>query len=558
MVIYAQVKDFEFRIGGFDITDNLTAFTLSRPQTSFDSPKTWSGSFELSPIVGQDENDLDDLVNPTRWARAQQVVTLSIARNPVFSGYVSTYRYDRNPLNKRGSGTLIDELGLQMLAKNPEIVIKEGVGTIAMWELVRDLLFAGANDADGAATFNRIFVDETSGIVGNINVPYTSSDPIKSAQDILGVNQIWAYCDQQGAIKLKKFDWAAGPTVSLDLDDTITFDRDLTIEDYSAEKVIVSGSKQISVPVARGVANEPDPSGNPDLGTEFDGGADGRPLRIVTTETKTLGEVTGNFNAFAVVNGGRETNFEITSTKTIEYTYSDDGDVIETLTTIEQPMGLVTATFEVGGKNGTYEPFNFIVPEIISETLTTRIQTRLRGALTGTFNADDTINGGFETITPINSIEVITNFTDQELQRVRDQQKNNIPNLKFTNSEGEEQNLYEKEELPKPDNIIQTLVFNGEAQVGLSYTPYFKVTDDREFSYIEDNGMAQSLAAFIARLEISRIKAYLVEIAIPDGYLINPSPFLKFTIGGSPYIIDGEQIELQDEKMSLIFTALPG
>jgi hypothetical protein len=565
MTIYAQARNFIFRVGSVDFSDNLISFTLSRPQTEFGTPKTWSGSFELSPLIGQVEDDLDDSVNPSVWRRAQQVVTLEIynveltAYVKVFTGYINTYRYDRNPLNKRGSGTLIDELGLQMLAKNPELVIKEGVGSIPMWQLVKDLLVKGSNDADGTVNFDsaRIFVDDTSGIGGDINVPYTTSDPVKSAQDILGVNQLWAYCDKEGDIRLKKFDWDTVPAFTLELDDTITFDRDLTIEDYSAEKVIVSGSKQVSRPVVKGVADEPDPPDNPDLGDDTDGGAEDRPLRIVTTQTKTLGEITGNFNFSAVVNGGIETDFEITSTKTIEYIYSDSGDVIETTTTLEQPLGVVTGTFQLGGKNGTLEPLTFIVPGIIVESLTTRTETRLRGAITGSFNSSDTINGGLETITPIDSTEEITNFTQAELELIRKRQKDNIPNLKFTDDNNQEQNLYEKEDLPTPENTIETLVFKGEAQVALNYTPYFKVTDDREFEYIESNAMAGSLAAFIARLEYAKINAKLVEIAIPDLYLIDPIPFVKCSIGGSDYIIDGEQIELQDGKLSIIFTGIP-
>jgi hypothetical protein len=255
MTIYAQARNFIFKVGTTDFSDNVVGFTLSRPQTAFGTPKTWSGSFELEPVAGQNPQILDDILNPSVWRRAQQIVTLEIynanlsAYFKVFTGYVNTYRWNENPLNMRGSGTLIDELGLQMLAKNPELVIKEGVGTIPMWQLVRQ----GSNDADGTINFNsaRIFVDDTSGIVGEINVPYTTSTPIKSAQDILGVNQLWAYCDKEGDIRLRRFDWNALSVFEIELDDTITFDRDLTIEDYSAEKVIASGSKQVSKPAVR-------------------------------------------------------------------------------------------------------------------------------------------------------------------------------------------------------------------------------------------------------------------------------------------------------------------
>jgi hypothetical protein len=145
----------------------------------------------------------------------------------------------------------------------------------------------------------------------------------------------------------------------------------------------------------------------------------------------------------------------------------------------------------------------------------------------------------------------------QEDRYRRKQADRDIPKFIFINKDGEFQNLYQKEQLPTPENTIETLIFNAQSSVALSYTPYFKVPDDRQFDYLENSFMAGTLAAFIARLEIARIKAQLVEIAIPDAYFTNPDPFLKCSIGGASYIIDGEQIELQDGKLSLIFTGLP-
>lgn len=557
MAVYAQTRNFIFRVGGLNVTDHLTKLTLSRGHVDLSSPKTWSGSFELARIVGRDNNLLDDFAYPGIWRRGLQPVTLDIATNGatpsfyrVFTGKINVYRWNPNPLQQSGSGTLVDELGLQAITKRPSEIIKAGIEPLLISDLARDLLFKAATDADGNLTFGDIEV-KPEDAVGEINATFTSSDPLRDAQEIFGVNQRWVYCNNVGAIKVKLFDWGVGSSFSLTLDETLSFDRDTTIQDYSAEKVIVSGTKQISKPVLPGVANEPDPPDNPDLDTED------RPLKIVTTETKTLGETTGNFNFSAIVNGGRETDFPITSTKTIEYTYSDEGDVIATTTTLEQPLGLVTGTFQLGSKNGTLEPFTFIVPEIIQETLSTRSETRLRGAITGSFNGNDTINGGLETITPITSTEIVTNFTEAELNAIKKIKKTDIPNLKFTNSDGQEQNLYEKEKLPKPENTIETLVFKGEANVPLGYTPYFNVIDERSFNYIENTDMAGSLATFIGKLEGARLKSYLIEIPLPTAYLSNPDPFLVCAIGGQSFMIDGEQIELQDGKMSLIFTGLP-
>ncbi|MDX1976457.1 MAG: hypothetical protein SFT94_02180 [Pseudanabaenaceae cyanobacterium bins.68] len=565
MTILSQVREFRVTVGNLDITDNIVSLTLARPFLDFSTPQSWSGSFTVAPVLSEfanasnDATLLDDLANPQIWRRAQQIVQISTldGGNPlvIFRGYINTYRWNPNPGELFGTGTLFDELGLQMLAKNPELVIKEGVFSMPMWELVKECLVQGSNDADGTVNFGsgNILISNATGIRGNINVPFTTSTPIKTAQDICGVNLLWLYCNNQGQIDAIKCDFGAGSAFTVSLDQTLTFDRDLTVEDYFAEKVQVSGSKQVSVPVVPGVAGEPEPiEPNPDLGTS--GGAKDRPLRITTTETKTLGEVTGNFNSQAVVNGGIEVTAPITSTKVIEYTYNLDGEVVSTVTTFSQPLGAVTGTFQIGGKNGNLEPLNFIVDEILAETITTRTETRLRGAITGSFNGNDTINGGLEVTTPIVSTEVIDNLTESELVRVNKRQKNDIPNLKYDPGTGE-RDLYSKEPLPEPENKIETRNFVADAVVNLNYVPYFKVLDNRRFDYVEDQQMCAEVAAFIAGLELARLKGILIEVALPTDY--SPRPFQICRIGEQNYLMDGAQIELQDNQLKLIFTGLP-
>ncbi|NJK61073.1 MAG: hypothetical protein HC918_13690 [Oscillatoriales cyanobacterium SM2_1_8] len=385
-------RDYEFSVGGTDFSANLTALVLQRPKTERGTPKAWTGRFSLFRLVGQSHNDLYEFVNPARWFPYQQPVTVKIGGDTIFRGWIAAYRY--NPLTQIGEGDLVDEIGKIRFLQSPYDAEVKPDNPVVISDLAKKLL-----DSSKAAS-------DVPTLSGEINVPYSSSDPIGDAQGLAERDRYWMYADTSGTLRFQRYQFDVAPIVSVEADDLLEFEPAGEIPPFVFESVVVSGA------IAKAIPAEPE-SPNSDAFDEKQ-----RVRKIVTTTKKTVGEIVGDFRL-----NGRAGSFEptatLTATKTVTYEYDNENRVSKTLTVERKPIGWWVEDFRNGGRAGTFEPMSQ-VESVLIEELGKKVERRPAGVWALDFRTGGSGKvGALDPLQVIERSEEVENIPAKEFALIR-------------------------------------------------------------------------------------------------------------------------------------------
>jgi len=266
---------FKVFVGDLDITPAVQGLNLKRPMTEIMTPQSWTGSLTLSTLLDPALvlESLDDLLNPTRWARGQFPVTVTL-RNTLFATLrIMEYFYDEDSMT--GEAELGDILTLVDFRSPAEDYSQnfKPCAPVTIQEIVQTGLKAAG------VTSYQIQVP------GSVPVPpdKPSGSWIQWIQGYLGERGYWLYVDPSEVVRVEKYPMTHSPSLRRHRNLVESFKRERS-PDYPPEKLTITATGQ------KFNSCDGEPEGVPDISEEFGslssedgGGADNVLLSRTTT-----------------------------------------------------------------------------------------------------------------------------------------------------------------------------------------------------------------------------------------------------------------------------------
>lgn len=516
MILDYTIPQFSFSVGGFNITDYLSQFTIASPHLEINALAEWSGEFQLDYNLaairgGLTENDFDPLGTPSRWRPGLAIVAITIRGYSLPIMRIESYAY--NPQTRKGQGRLVQILGLlsarEAPSSEPDIKIQTGKPIV---DVVRSLL----NHAFvGTSLVPNLSLD-TIGMTGSIYSPIVTRKPAQDAQKLCGISWRWVTIGTNEEVKLFNATPADNPILFARSLNEVEWEPDIDNINFAAPKVIVTGSCQ-----------DPDLLACP---VEPNAAADGkgRPKKVVTEAFMPYGQV------FA--NSGGSTNPTLASRKTIIYAYNKNDSGISTIAW--------NLPFEVGTDIGTASAANTKDFDANTPIATLTVIEEPAGKIIPSLGQDGTIRVASATVetpfirsvyVPIGTIFPALGANFNLIASPREVLTGTRVSLKPSHGgtidpATGKPTCYEaspvlEETQPVAENPLKTVVIRGEAAViAPNWTPLNPVPHIEEVGFLPSEAHAVRLAQNIALREQYRRDAVQLTLPIPAEWLVAGCP----------------------------------
>lgn len=570
-----QIRPFTFTIGTFDVTDYLESFTLQAPAFEMESPLIWTGNFVVrwnrraKTIDNLTQDDFDPLTNPTIWRPGQQAITIAIQGRTLPILRIDRYAYDR--INDRGEGTFTQIL-LAMDGDRPSLEpeIEVGRGT-PLSGAIQKLLGEAFLTSRVAAPIS------ITGITGTIDSKIATRNPVGDAQKLCGVNWQWLTVDNQERIVTLSGDPQTHPIVFQRAWAQVDPQPDLDAIHFAAEKVIVSGSRQ--VPAKPDCGDNPAPENADEKGrpyyhqnqreapfeTLFPGRRERSPQALVLSEEKEMFYayadrpyfIKGVFEAGTLKNYKLYDFSEIQGFSRILEGYIEEGflnrnreaegeEPIATLTIFRQPYARVFP--------GAEFRLNLTVASVQFECAAFQADFVPRGLLFSSEVQTSVVNG--QRIYPISLYP-----SNVERRKTKDMSRANPHSAGLDPKTGRPQCM-EKPPQPQPpqpapeipletESIRAECVIQPNGWLPLNPKPY-----PVDVGFIPSQGHADNLAYQIALQQIRRRDAMQITMPVPTEWLDAGCPLLaRCLVGDGEWQIDAPIVALQNNQLAFSFSA---
>ncbi len=527
-----SIPQLQFLIGNFDASQYLDSIEISVPMHEPGQALLWSGQFRVSNnlaarIAGLTDTDFSEVGSPSRWRPYQQIVRLNIKgyQSPAFR--IENYRY--NPQTRMGEGRLT-QIPTAVAGDRPGDILPTAVGG-SIGGAIEQLLsaaFAGATVVPGLA------IASDGGV---LDVPLVTRDPWSDAVRLSGLS--WHWLSVNAAETISSVNGAGGNQVFIRTDRDVELAPDLAAIFQQAQKVIVTGARQIEDAL------------DPDTAAVLPTAP--RPKFKTTNEYRPIGTV------FSSV--GTSTTPILFEEKTIIYQYWDDDTWSEYL-----PFGVFLTSFLFDIQSVTQSGINIYAqppPDLSVPLQTITIKRQPLGYLftsagtdPGLIVAEVLIESNLRKLTIEPSGLLFNNSsTALALKKHETLTSASIPpgaqiTIPAANVIGQSQKYEPRPKLeaaqPVATKPLKTELLKGEAfLVPLAWTPVFNRPLVIDFGFLPDQGRAAYLAQQIAIREQRRRDQVLVDMPIPSEWLALGWPLLaKCNIGDNVYLMDGCAISI--------------
>jgi hypothetical protein len=570
-----RIPNFTLFVGGLDCTDYLDAINLSAPQSEPDSPLFWSGDFQVSfnrkaIANGLSPSDFDPLTSALRWRPGLALVQLTIEGYPFPALRIERYTY--NPQTRQGQGTLTQILAL-LSSDRPAIEPEIEVGRSVPLAEVVDKLIAAAYEGATLPAPPRVL----AGITGELDSPISTRDPIADAQKICGVNWHWLAVDAQERAITVSGKPSDRPLVFSRSIDAVEWEPDLDAINFAAEKIIVTGSRQVIDDSIDCSDKEPNPNAD----------EQGRPKRVPTKVEEARGkvfpQVSGDstpitssekvilyaYNNSSIVNQVftdgfsyqlrsvaplQAINDDLFSATQANTRDIDPNTPIRTMTILDQPRAIVFPDLVEEIKPSVGKPYFAIddrltTAEVTIETPFLRSVYKPRGIVT----PDPKI--------PKDSTQRLELVLDRREYLEGDRVSKRPDHGGGINPRTGRAQCLEQPPAPEPrqnaaDVRLKTEAIKGECQVAPSnWTPLQKRPLIQDFGFIPSQSHADNLACQIAYREAGRRDAVQVTMPLPIEWMAAGFPLLcRCRIHDAEFLIDGPIVSIADGQAKFSFS----
>jgi Putative Ig domain len=516
-----QLRPFEFKLGGIDLTNNVMELRLKRPEVALTTPQKTTVSFTLLSLESDhDRNKLNPEIHAEFCPLALEC-TLKVDSILLFTGWIQEYKYDELALS--ATGTLIDAIEYLTYDRAAAEIkdIEIGAGT-SVGEAVKKLLIEAGKDFADQSIYgsNRI---ATPNLTGVFSAPLVSSSPTADAQKYASADLMWMYCLPNGDIAWKKYPTDGSPAFRRSLAELETFQNDPYAFPIMATKVCVRGSHEEA---------KPDPAAE-DLPLNLDNGK----LSEVVTYSKAprIALDPNLINPSTIATAEVEEFREI---KTITYQYTESNSrLLSTTTKIEKPQILIDPDGSI--PNTVSSTFTLRLAEVIVETATVKRIEKTRREIDQYLQLPSTEGIPWDLI--LYSEESIENPTAFE---------------NYINA-----NTPPRDTSPPPPYKVDTVPVCGCA-IAASTTcisPFLKRPRYEDVGYLYNQSQAVALAQWMVTRAVQLYKSYLIEMPPPLEWLQDPSPFTICDIHNRRWIVEVPELVLSatDGICKLIFRGLP-
>jgi hypothetical protein len=239
-----SIDELQFTVGSFNATDYLDVLKLTQGTADLGKAITWTGDFELSfnrkaEANGLTHDDFDPIATPALWRPDQAIVTLTLNGFTFPLLRIQKYVYDES--TRQGRGRLYQILDI-VAGDRPaeEIETKVGRNGTELTEVVQKLLEAAFNGATLTPTI------AISPLTGYLDTRLTSRDPLNDAQQMVATNYAWLWVDNAEHIRTVPGDPTTNPVLFQRSLGQVEWNPDLDNIDFAAEKIIVTGQRQVA------------------------------------------------------------------------------------------------------------------------------------------------------------------------------------------------------------------------------------------------------------------------------------------------------------------------
>lgn len=572
---YRIPSQFSLTIAGFDATEYIDAINLSAPQSEPDEALFWSGDFQISlnrkaVAQGFTAADFDPITTPNRWRPGLALVQITIAGYPLPALRIDRYVY--NPQTRQGQGTLTQILAL-LSSDRPAIEPEIEVGRSVPLAEVVDKLIAAAYEGATLPAPPRIL----AGITGELDSPISTRDPIADAQKICGVNWHWLSVDAQERAITVSGKPSERPLIFSRSLDQVEWEPDLDAINFAAERVIITGSRQIIDDSIDCSDKEPNPNADekgrpkvvPTKTIEPRGKVFPQVARDSTPITSSNKVILYGYNSVSA-SGDRFIdgfNFQLVSAAPIgaiendlrSATDSNTKDIdpntaVQTMTITDQPRAIIFPDLVQEIKPTKGKPYYVIddrlaTAEVTIETPFLRSTYKPRGLVTPDPEMPKDSTQRFELV--LDRREYL------EGDRIS---KRPDHGGKINPKTGRAQCLEQSPD-PEPQQFaadvrLKTEAIKAEAIVKpAGWTPLFRRPLVQDFGFIPSPGHAQNLADRIAEREAGRRDAVQITMPIPIEWLAAGCPLLaRCRVHDGEFLIDGPIITIADGAAKFSFS----
>jgi hypothetical protein len=340
-----SLADVRFTIGTDEFASagvgrELVSLTIQRPRLDPgipSSPYGWTGNFTLQHTLearknGRSADFYDEFVNPSRWRKAQQRVTVWYKGYKIATLRITDqYAFTQYENGGTAQGGLFDLVGL--LNRNIPPIETEGVEIGAGTPIetcVNQLLLEAGKKRYANKTIVQLFgVQFAFPIISGgwdngdkLDTNLVTSNPLQSAQELLGKYFRWLYVDKDEVIRDVGYLDASGYSTISRSEKRCEILKDYNAIHFAASLVTVSGSRRVIVPVVDvRTTPVPDPVSPSTTSTDDNG----KPQKIITERYVARGFLDNvNFPGDTLLCGP--------CYKTIFYTYDEKGNLTKTVT----------------------------------------------------------------------------------------------------------------------------------------------------------------------------------------------------------------------------------
>jgi hypothetical protein len=589
-----SVKNFTLHIGDFEITDFLTAFTISHPNSEINQQLFWSGTFELavtdkvfrqSSILS--ESDFSEVASPLRWRRGLQTVTLTIDGYLFPPLLIADYVYE-NRIAK-GSLTQLNDL-LSFSRQGKEI---EGTA-FTLGQPIADVinsLFLEAGKVTTVAHGTVVVADQSKisplpALTGVLTTKLTTDNPIALAQNLAVTNWHWVSIALDGKLTLVERPEYGTPILRRAFSEINIKPLTDNIH-FAADQVVVTGSRE----EAKKAEDAP-----PVIEENDDFNEDGKPRKVRTETIETIGSV------FADLKPGDETPYT-TGVKTVFYRYagrSNDsafnpnlyvnlsgeanyecnqypsvnsagiGDVIQTITVDEIIVGKLfkddlpepneVPPLPTTGKltkvtHGTISPaavniptrlLGFIIGNISIETPTKKVSFVPYGSKFSDVDVD--LNRKIQLTLERSETLRSSNNTTSVIESIKDPLTGKALKL--------EDRVKAEDQQKAPLIDYETVPIRGQYDlVPNGYNTFLPQTYTEDFGFLPDDSLAYPLARKIAIREFARRDAKQFFMEMPREWATLGFPFFPiFDLHDGRRLVENPIITMSKRQMVFSFT----
>jgi hypothetical protein len=551
MAIKYTLPQFQFLIAGVDYSEYLDSIDISVPIFEPGEILVWGGSFQVSWNREGQRNSLppgsfSPLSTPLTWRPGLSVVQLAIAGHPLPPMRIERYAY--NPTTNKGQGQLTQCLKLLAGSRpsyEPEVAVSAETDiSIA----VNNLLISSLEEVTIAPQIGLEL--NMAALTGKIDSQITTRDPVADAQRLCSVNWQWLTVGLDEVIENISGDPLQRPILFTRALNQVEIEPDFAAIDFAAEKVIVTGSREV-----------PDDS-LPDCPDQPNGSQD--------SQGRKKQEVKETVEKFGVLfpRAGTNSTEYVSERIVTRYAYNANDSGIS----LADYSGI---PFDVFADMGSATQFNTRDIDAGTAIVTVTVKQMLAGVVFPQLGQNTSLIIGeltvqtpfvqsryvpFGTLFP--SAGTSTTLTLDRRETLTSERVPETPDhTGAIDPRTGRPGCLEKPPAPEPPQSapeirMKTEAIRGECNVQpTNWTPIRNRPHIVDFGFIPDQAHADMLACQIAYREARRRDSYQVQMPIPIEWLEAGCPLLaRCRVDDAEYQMDGLILSLKNTELKFSFS----